>query len=85
MIAQDQATSEAFGMPSAAIATGCTDFVLPLDVVPAALVSLTIVRRAAVRAAQGAVATVPPSVSGHAPFVTLPSPAGDAGGPKGGA
>ncbi|WP_207956146.1 chemotaxis protein CheB [Rubrobacter marinus] len=43
VIAQDRATSEAFGMPGAAISTGCTDFVLPLDVVPAALVSLTMV------------------------------------------
>jgi hypothetical protein len=80
-------------MPSAAIETGCADFVLPLDVVPAALVSLTMVRRAsglfappsAVRAAQGAVAIMPTSMPGRAPFVTIPSPAGDVEGPEGGA
>lgn len=43
MIAQDEATSEAFGMPSAAAATGCVDFVLPLGTIPAALISLTMV------------------------------------------
>ncbi len=43
MIAQDRATSEAFGMPSAAIGAGCADFVLPLSTIPTALVSLTMV------------------------------------------
>jgi two-component system, chemotaxis family, protein-glutamate methylesterase/glutaminase len=31
VIVQDEATSEFFGMPSAAIATGCVDLILPLD------------------------------------------------------
>ena len=31
VIAQDQATSEYFGMPGAAIKTGCVDFILPLS------------------------------------------------------
>lgn len=40
VIAQDEATSEFFGMPSAAIQTGKVDFVLSLDEIPAALVTL---------------------------------------------
>lgn len=40
VIAQDQASSEFFGMPSAAIKTGCVDFMLSLDEIPAALVTL---------------------------------------------
>jgi len=40
VIAQDEATSEFFGMPSAAIRTGTVDFVLSLDEIPAALVTL---------------------------------------------
>ncbi len=40
VIAQDEATSEFFGMPSAAINTGSVDFVLPLKEIPAALVTL---------------------------------------------
>lgn len=40
VIAQDEATSEFFGMPSAAINTGKVDFVLSLDEIPAALVTL---------------------------------------------
>lgn len=42
--AQDQETSEVFGMPSAAIATGCVDFVLPLDEIGPALVTLVMKR-----------------------------------------
>lgn len=40
VIAQDEATSTAFGMPSAAIATGCVDFILPLDKIAEAIVNL---------------------------------------------
>jgi len=40
VIAQDQDTSEFFGMPSAAIATGSVDIVLPLAMIAPALVGL---------------------------------------------
>lgn len=40
VIAQDEATSAFFGMPGAAINTGSVDFVLPLDQIAEALVSL---------------------------------------------
>jgi two-component system chemotaxis response regulator CheB len=40
VIAQDEASSEFFGMPNAAIATGSVDFVLGLKEIPAALVTL---------------------------------------------
>jgi two-component system chemotaxis response regulator CheB len=40
VIAQDEATSTAFGMPSAAIATGCVDFILPIDQIAKAIVNL---------------------------------------------
>lgn len=40
VIVQDEATSEFFGMPSAAIRTGTVDFVLSLDEIPAALATL---------------------------------------------
>jgi len=40
VIAQDEDSSEFFGMPSAAIRTGVVDFVLALDEIPAALQSL---------------------------------------------
>ncbi|MGC1402008.1 MAG: chemotaxis protein CheB [Thermodesulfobacteriota bacterium] len=40
VIAQDEKTSEFFGMPGAAIATGSVDFILPLEEIPAALISL---------------------------------------------
>ncbi len=42
VIAQDEASAEFFGMPSAAIHSGSVDFVLPLDEIPAALVTLVI-------------------------------------------
>lgn len=40
VIAQDQATSEFFSMPEAAIATDCVDFVLPLGEIPPSLTTL---------------------------------------------
>ena len=40
VIAQDERTSEFFGMPGAAINTGNVDFVLPLDEIASALVTL---------------------------------------------
>ena len=40
VIAQDEATSEFFGMPSAAFRTGTVDFVLAMDEIPTALVTL---------------------------------------------
>lgn len=40
VIAQNEATSTAFGMPSAAIATGCVDFILPIDKIAGAIVNL---------------------------------------------
>ncbi len=39
-IAQDQATSECFGMPESAIATGSVDWVVPLDKIAATLMNL---------------------------------------------
>jgi two-component system chemotaxis response regulator CheB len=39
-IAQDEATSEFFGMPGAAIRTGCIDFVLPLSQIASRIVAL---------------------------------------------
>jgi len=40
VIVQDQATSDFFGMPGAAIQTGSADFVLPLQEIAAALITL---------------------------------------------
>jgi len=40
VIAQDEKSSEHFGMPGAAIATGCVDFTLPLGEIPTALMKL---------------------------------------------
>jgi two-component system, chemotaxis family, protein-glutamate methylesterase/glutaminase len=40
VIVQDEKSSEFFGMPGAATQTGCVDFVLPLDEIPSALVTL---------------------------------------------
>lgn len=41
VIAQDEATSQAFGMPGSAIATGCVDQVLPLGEIGPTLCRLT--------------------------------------------
>jgi two-component system chemotaxis response regulator CheB len=40
VIAQDEASSEFFGMPGAAFKTGSTDFILGLDEIPLALIAL---------------------------------------------
>jgi two-component system chemotaxis response regulator CheB len=40
VLAQDRATARCFGMPAAAIATGCVDLVLPIGRIAHALVSL---------------------------------------------
>jgi two-component system chemotaxis response regulator CheB len=40
VIAQDEKTSEFYGMPGAAIQTGNVDFILPLDEIPSALTTL---------------------------------------------
>jgi two-component system chemotaxis response regulator CheB len=42
VIVQNEQTSEFFGMPSAAIQTGCADFILPLDEIPKALLALVV-------------------------------------------
>lgn len=41
VIVQDKGTAEFFGMPEAAIRSGAVDFILPLDEIPAALMTLT--------------------------------------------
>jgi two-component system chemotaxis response regulator CheB len=40
VLVQDPSTARAAGMPASAMATGCVDFVLPLERIPAALVAL---------------------------------------------
>jgi two-component system chemotaxis response regulator CheB len=40
VIAQDAATAEVFGMPQAAIRTGCVDHILPLPAIAPALLAL---------------------------------------------
>lgn len=40
VLAQDPATAQARSMPASAIATGCVDFILPPERIPAALISL---------------------------------------------
>jgi two-component system chemotaxis response regulator CheB len=42
VIVQDESTSEFFGMPKAAIETGCADFILPLNEISSALVTLVV-------------------------------------------
>jgi len=45
VIVQDEKTAEFFGMPGAAIQTGQADFILPLDEIASALVTLVIKRK----------------------------------------
>lgn len=40
VIAQDRETSKVFGMPAAAIATGCVDYILPLNEIAGAIANL---------------------------------------------
>jgi two-component system chemotaxis response regulator CheB len=40
VLVQDPATARAAGMPRAAIETGLADYVIPLEMIPAALVAL---------------------------------------------
>ena len=40
VIVQDERTSQFYGMPGAAVQTGSVDFVLPLEDIPSALVTL---------------------------------------------
>jgi two-component system chemotaxis response regulator CheB len=42
VIVQDKDTAEFNGMPAAAIQTGCADFILPLDEIAGALITLTL-------------------------------------------
>lgn len=45
VIAQDQATSKAFGMPKSAIETGCVDLILPLEEIADGIINLVIAKR----------------------------------------
>jgi len=47
VLVQDEATSDCFSMPRAAINTGCVDPVLPLEKISCALITLVMVRGAA--------------------------------------
>lgn len=67
VLVQDQATAECFDMPSAAIATGCVDFVLPVQILGPALVALVMT--------PGAAAWLRVPVPSWAPLGTQP-PAG---------
>ena len=42
VIAQDEKSAEFFGMPDAAVKTGSVDFVLPLEEIPSALMTLVV-------------------------------------------
>ena len=42
VLAQDEKSAEFFGMPGAAMATGCVDFMLPLEESPSALITLVV-------------------------------------------
>ncbi len=52
VIAQDEASSEFFGMPGAAVETGVVDWILPLSAIASALVQLTTGDPAAYAAAE---------------------------------
>lgn len=45
VMAQDEATSEYFGMPSAAIKTGTVDFILPINEISAKLIALVMPKK----------------------------------------
>lgn len=45
VVVQDEETSEFYGMPGAALATGVVDFVLPLGDIPSALITLVTGKR----------------------------------------
>ncbi|GFG64010.1 chemotaxis protein CheB [Mycobacterium kubicae] len=47
VLVQDPSDARASGMPASAISTGCVDFVLPLQRIPAALLALTVAPGAA--------------------------------------
>ena len=47
VLAQDRTTSSAYGMPGAAVATGCVDLTLPLAAIAPAIIALTQARGAA--------------------------------------
>jgi two-component system chemotaxis response regulator CheB len=47
VLAQDEQSCVAFGMPRAAVATGCVDMVLPLNAIGPAIVALAMARGAA--------------------------------------
>jgi two-component system, chemotaxis family, protein-glutamate methylesterase/glutaminase len=65
VLVQDQATAECFGMPSAAIATGCVDFILPLGTMAPALITLAM--------APGAAAWLQVPVPSWAPSLASPA------------
>jgi two-component system chemotaxis response regulator CheB len=66
VLVQDQGSAQAFRMPSAAIATGCVDFVLPPNGIARALIAFTMVPGAAgffaVPVAPWAVPSAPPAL-----------------------
>ena len=65
VLVQDQASAECFGMPSAVIATGCVDFVLPLATIAPALITLVMAR--------GAAAWLRVPVASWAPIAPVPA------------
>jgi two-component system, chemotaxis family, protein-glutamate methylesterase/glutaminase len=65
VLVQDQATAECFDMPSAAIATGCVDFILPLATIAPALITLAM--------APGAAAWLQVPVPSWAPSLASPT------------